>query len=197
MIKKKDNSMNTVAIFCGSKAGNNPIFVEHAQKVGQYLAEQGKTVIYGGGRTGLMGVIADSTLQAGGKVIGVIPTTLVDRELAHPQLTELHIVSTMHERKAKMAELADGFIALPGGAGTLEEIFEQWTWAQLGIHLKPCAFLNINDFYTPLLDMISKTVDTGFTQARFADHLFHSESIEEILEKFENYQAPEPKWGVQ
>ncbi|MCF8998649.1 TIGR00730 family Rossman fold protein [Acinetobacter nectaris] len=189
--------MNSIAIFCGSKAGNESIFIEQAQKVGAYLADQGKRVVYGGGRTGLMGVIADSALQAGGKVIGVIPTNLVDRELAHPQLTELHIVDNMHERKAKMAELADGFIALPGGAGTLEEIFEQWTWAQLGIHLKPCAFLNIHDFYTPLFDMIHRTVETGFTQARFAEQLFQSESIEEILEKFKNYQAPEPKWGVQ
>ena len=189
--------MNSIAIFCGSKAGNDSIFVQTAQDVGQRIAQQGKTLVYGGGRSGLMGVVADSALQAGGKVIGVIPEALVDRELAHPHLTEQHIVKNMHERKTKMSELADGFIALPGGAGTLEEIFEQWTWAQLGIHLKPCAFLNVAGFYDPLLAMIQTTVRQGFTHSRFADTLLVSDQIDVLLQQFEEYQAPQPKWGGQ
>ncbi|WP_343597943.1 TIGR00730 family Rossman fold protein [Acinetobacter sp.] len=188
--------MKSIAIFCGSKAGNQAIFIHTAQCVGQVLAKKGITLVYGGGRSGLMGTVADSALQAGGRVIGVIPTALVDKELAHPNLTELHVVRNMHERKTKMSELADGFIALPGGAGTLEEIFEQWTWAQLGIHAKPCGFLNVNGFYDPLLQMIQRTVDTGFTQSRFADALQVSDQIEGLVEKFELYHSPEPKWGV-
>ena len=188
--------MNSIAIFCGSKAGNDSIFVETAQQVGQKIAQQGKTLVYGGGRSGLMGVVADSALQACGKVIGVIPEVLVNRELAHPHLTELHVVNNMHERKTKMSELADGFIALPGGAGTLEEIFEQWTWAQLGIHLKPCAFLNVMGFYDPLLSMIQATVRQGFTHSRFADTLLVSDQIETLLAQFAQYQPPQPKWGM-
>lgn len=187
--------MNSVCIFCGSAVGADPAFIQAAQNTGKRIAEQGQILVYGGGRSGLMGVVADSALQAGGHVIGVIPTALVDRELAHPHLTELHVVKNMHERKTKMAELSDGFIALPGGAGTLEEIFEQWTWAQLGIHQKPCGFLNVKGFYDDLLKMIQGTVDYGFTQARFAEKLIASDDIEIILDQFEHYQAPTPKWG--
>lgn len=189
--------MKSIAIFCGSTLGTDAIFAETAQCTGQLIAEQGKTLVYGGGRSGLMGIVADSALAAGGKVIGVIPQGLVDRELAHPNLTELHVVTSMHERKTLMAELSDGFIALPGGAGTLEEIFEQWTWAQLGIHLKPCAFLNVEGFYDPLLQFIRLTTEKEFTRTRFTDALIHSASIEEILNQFEHYVAPQPKWGVQ
>ena len=187
---------NSIAIFCGSALGSDQIFSETARQVGHAIAEQGKTLVYGGGRSGLMGIVADSALEAGGQVIGVIPHVLVDRELAHQGLTELHIVKDMQERKLKMSALSDGFIAMPGGAGTLEEIFEQWTWAQLGIHLKPNAFLNVNGFYDDLLKFIQLTTDKGFSKARFTDQLIQSASIEDILNKFENYQAPEPKWGV-
>ena len=128
---KRFYTMKSICIFCGSSLGSNPIFQQIAQATGEAIAKQGKTLVYGGGRSGLMGVVADSALQAGGQVIGVIPRALVDRELAHPGLTRLYVVENMHERKTKMADLSDGFIALPGGAGTLEEIFEQWTWAQL------------------------------------------------------------------
>ena len=121
---------------------------------------------------------------------------MVDRELAHPDLTELHIVTSMHERKTLMADLSDGFIALPGGAGTIEEIFEQWTWAQLGIHLKPCAFLNVEGFYDSLLQFIQLTTDKEFTRSRFTNALINSASIDDILEQFENFTPPEPKWGV-
>ena len=188
--------MNSIAIFCGSSLGSDHSFADAAKLTGETIAKQGKTLVYGGGRSGLMGIVADSALAAGGQVLGVIPQGLVDRELAHPDLTELYIVKNMHERKTKMSELSDGFIALPGGAGTIEEIFEQWTWAQLGIHLKPCAFLNVDGFYDDLLKFIQLTTDKGFSKARFTDQLIQSASIEEILNKFENYQAPEPKWGV-
>ena len=188
--------MKSIAIFCGSSLGSDAIFAETAHHTGQLIAEQGKTLVYGGGRSGLMGIVADSALNAGGQVIGVIPQGLVDRELAHPHLTELYIVKNMHERKTMMADLSDGFIALPGGAGTIEEIFEQWTWAQLGIHLKPCAFLNIEGFYDHLLQFIQLTTEKEFTRSRFTDALIHSDSIESILNIFESFQAPEPKWGV-
>lgn len=188
--------MNSIAIFCGSALGTDAIFEKVARLTGETIAKKGKTLVYGGGRSGLMGIVADSALAAGGQVIGVIPQGLVDRELAHPHLTELYVVKDMHERKTKMSELSDGFIALPGGAGTLEEIFEQWTWAQLGIHLKPCAFLNVEGFYNDLFKFIQLTTDKGFTKSRFTDMLIESESVEEILDIFENYQAPEPKWGM-
>ncbi len=188
--------MNSIAIFCGSALGTDPIFEKIAVLTGETIAKQGKTVVYGGGRSGLMGLVADSALAAGGKVIGVIPQGLVDRELAHPHLTELHVVKDMHERKTKMSQLSDGFIALPGGSGTLEEIFEQWTWAQLGIHLKPCAFYNVDGFYDDLLKFIQSTADKGFTKPRFVETLVESDSIQQILEIFEHYQAPEPKWGM-
>mgnify|MGYP002652110844 CR=1 FL=1 len=186
--------MNSICIFCGSSLGNDPIYQHMAQATGQAIAAQGKTLVYGGARSGLMGVVADSALQAGGRVIGVIPDALVDRELAHQGLTELHIVNNMHERKTKMAELSDAFVALPGGAGTLEEIFEQWTWSQLGIHQKPCAFLNVDGFYDDLIKMIQGSVARGFSQARFVDSLIVAEQIEAILAAFSDYQPVTPKW---
>ncbi len=189
--------MNSIAIFCGSSLGTDPIFADVAKRTGETIAKQGKTLVYGGGRSGLMGLVADSALAKGGKVIGVIPQNLVDAELAHPHLTELYTVKDMHERKTKMSELSDGFIALPGGAGTWEEIFEQWTWAQLGIHLKPCAFLNVDGFYDDLFRFIQLSTDKGFSKARFTDALIESNSIEVILERFEHFVAPEPKWGAQ
>lgn len=188
--------MKSIAIFCGSSLGTDEIFAQTAEQTGRLIAERGQTLVYGGGRSGLMGIVADSALKAGGKVIGVIPQGLVDRELAHPDLTELHVVTSMHERKTLMADLSDGFIALPGGAGTIEEIFEQWTWAQLGIHLKPCAFLNVEGFYDSLLQFIQLTTDKEFTRSRFNDALIQSDSIEDILKQFESFTPPEPKWGV-
>lgn len=188
--------MKSIAIFCGSSLGTDEIFAQTAEQTGRLIAERGQTLVYGGGRSGLMGIVVDSALKAGGKVIGVIPQGLVDRELAHPDLTELHIVTSMHERKTLMADLSDGFIALPGGAGTIEEIFEQWTWAQLGIHLKPCAFLNVEGFYDGLLQFIQLTTDKEFTRSRFTNALINSASIDDILEQFENFTPPEPKWGV-
>ena len=153
--------MKSIGIFCGSSAGEHPLYLETARLVGRTLAQQGLALVYGGGKVGLMGAVADAALEAGGVVIGVMPRGLVEREIAHRGLTELHVVEDMHERKTKMAALADGFIALPGGAGTLEEIFEQWTWAQLGIHEKPCAFLNIKGYYDPLQAMVDNMVRKG------------------------------------
>jgi len=186
--------MNSICVFCGSSLGNDPIYQQMAQATGQAIAEQGKTLIYGGGRSGLMGVVADSALKAGGRVVGIIPNALVDRELAHKGLTELYVVDNMHERKTEMSEQADAFIALPGGAGTLEEIFEQWTWNQLGIHQKPCAFLNVGGFYDDLIKMIQGSVARGFSQSRFVDQLIVANDINEILTAFSTYQPATPKW---
>jgi uncharacterized protein (TIGR00730 family) len=136
--------MKAIGIFCGSSSGENPLYIETARDVGKILATADISLVYGGGKVGLMGAVADACLAHGGHVVGVMPRGLFEKEIAHQGLSELHVVENMHERKTKMAALSDGFIALPGGAGTLEEIFEQWTWAQLGIHHKPCAFLNIN-----------------------------------------------------
>ena len=187
--------MNSIAIFCGSSLGTDQHFADMAKLTGETIAKQGKTLVYGGGRSGLMGLVADSALAKGGQVIGVIPQNLVDAELAHPHLTELYTVKDMHERKTKMSELSDGFIALPGGPGTWEEIFEQWTWAQLGIHLKPCAFLNVDGFYDELFKFIQISTSKGFTKARFTETLIKSESILDILNQFEKFIAPEPKWS--
>ena len=186
--------MKSIAIFCGSAAGNNPVFIQTAQHVGRVLAENQIQLVYGGGKVGLMGAVADSVLAHGGQAIGVMPKALVDREIAHTGLSDLYVVENMHQRKMQMSELADAFIALPGGAGTLEEIYEQWTWAQLGTHAKPCAFLNVAGYYQLLLDMVKVMVEQGFTQQRYADMLIHKDNIEEILEAFRHYQAPPAKW---
>ena len=186
--------MNSICVFCGSSLGNDPIYQQIAQATGLVIAQQGQTLVYGGGRSGLMGVVADSAIAAGGQVIGIIPQALVDRELAHTGLTELYVVKDMHERKTKMAELADAFVALPGGAGTMEEIFDQWTWNQLGIHQKPCAFLNVEGFYDGLIQTIQDSVDRGFSQARFVENLIVADNIGEILTAFSVYQPATPKW---
>jgi uncharacterized protein (TIGR00730 family) len=186
--------MNSICVFCGSSLGNDLIYQQIAQATGLAIAQQGQTLVYGGGRSGLMGVVADSAIAAGGQVIGIIPQALVDRELAHTGLTELYVVKDMHERKTKMAELADAFVALPGGAGTMEEIFEQWTWNQLGIHQKPCAFLNVEGFYDGLIQTIQDSVDRGFSQARFVENLIVADNIGEILTAFSVYQPATPKW---
>src|SRR5215472_15798509 len=150
-----------ICVFCGSSPGNDPAFVDAARATGEVLVEHDIELVYGGARVGLMGAVADAVLVAGGKTTGIMPRALVVREIAHQGLATLHIVDTMHERKTMMSDLSDGFIALPGGAGTLEEIFEQWTWAQLGIHQKPCGFLNVKGYFDPLSDMIGRSVSEG------------------------------------
>lgn len=183
-----------IAVFCGSSSGKDPRFVETTQELGKYLAEQGIEVVYGGGNVGLMGTIATTVLDNGGKVYGVIPEYLKSKEIAHPNLTELHVVSDMHERKAKMAELADAFVALPGGAGTLEEIFEVWTWAQLGHHEKPCAFYNVMGFYEPLMSMVQQMSDAGFIRSQYIDMLIDADQPQELLAELRAYQPPQRKW---
>lgn len=186
--------MLSIGIFCGSAGGNHPAYLESARLVGEVLAKANITIVYGGGKVGLMGAVADAALALGGQVHGVMPRALVDREIAHRGLTQLHIVDDMHQRKHRMAELADGFIALPGGAGTFEEIFEQWTWAQLGIHQKPCAFLNVNGYYDPLKQMTRQMAAEGFIQQRYVDMLPFSEDLLTLIAFFKNYTAPQNKW---
>ncbi len=183
-----------IAVFCGSSSGENPEFVRATKDLGRYLAGNEIDLVYGGGKVGLMGTIADSFLENGGKVFGVIPEHLKEKEIAHKDLTELKVVSDMHERKATMARMADAFVALPGGAGTLEEIFEAWTWAQLGHHSKPCAFYNINGFYNPLIEMISKMSDSGFLKSQYAEMLIHTDRSEDLLVAIKSYKAPQQKW---
>jgi uncharacterized protein (TIGR00730 family) len=154
--------MRRLCVFCGSYPGRRAAYAEAAERLGRLLVEQQIGLVYGGGRVGMMGVLADSTLAAGGEVIGVIPQALVDRELAHPGLTELRVVASMHERKALMASLADAFVALPGGFGTFEEFCEATTWTQLGLHQKPCGLLNVEGFFDPLLQLFDHAMSEGF-----------------------------------
>ena len=184
-----------ICVFCGSRAGHNTLYTDAAREMGRTVAARQMDLVYGGGRVGLMGVIADAVLGAGGAVIGVMPQSLVDREIQHTGLTELHVVSTMHERKTRMAELADGFVALPGGAGTLEEIFEQWTWAQLGIHGKPCGFLNTHGYFDPLRDMVARMEGEGFLRPEHATMLAFESDPGAIIDAFQVYCAPVSKWS--
>ena len=152
----------SLCVYCGSRPGVEPAWAEQAVLVGQWIARHGGELVYGGGHNGLMGIVADAALQAGGRVVGIIPQALVDKEYAHRGCTELHIVQTMHERKHMMAERSDAFLALPGGIGTLEEFFEVWTWRQLGYHDKPIGLLNHHGFYDGLLEFLQQTVSSGF-----------------------------------
>ena len=152
----------SVCVYCGSRPGERPAYAEAATAVGQWIGQHGGQLVYGGGRTGLMGTVAEATRQAGGRVVGIIPQALVDREVANPLCDELHVVNTMHERKAMMGERADAFLALPGGIGTFEELFEIWTWRQLGYHDKPVGVLNCAGYYDRLLDFLRSCVQTGF-----------------------------------
>jgi len=156
----------SIAVYCGSRAGVSPAFARVAAQAGAWIGQRGGQLVYGGGKSGLMGVVADATLQAGGRVVGVIPTSLVERELAHRGCSELHVVDTMHERKRLMAERADAFVALPGGIGTLEELFEVWTWRQLGYHDKPIGLLNVDGYYDALLAFLAHSVQQDFMDTR-------------------------------
>ena len=173
--------MRSVAVYCGSSPGSNPAFRLAAETLGRTLAQGTCTVVYGGSHNGLMGVVADAALEAGGKVIGVIPDALVSREIAHRGLSELQVVPSMHERKARMNELSEAFVALPGGIGTLDEIVEMFTWTQLGIHRKPCAFLNIDGYYDSLLAFLRTMVGQGFLRQAQLDQLVVVERVEDLL----------------
>ena len=182
--------MKSITVFCGSSFGTDKIYEEQTFLLGQTLAKQNIQLIYGGSQTGLMGTVANGVLSENGKVIGVLPHFLQSKEIAHKNLTELIIVETMHERKTKMNDLCDGVIVLPGGYGTLEEFFEMITWAQLGLHKKPIGILNIDGFYDDLIKLIQTMVDKGFLKQVNKDMLLISESIDDLLEKMKNYEAP-------
>ena len=157
--------MKNLGVFCGSHSGRGEVYRSAADEFAREVARRGLTIVYGGGNVGLMGVVADAALAAGGRVIGVLPRFLQERELGHAALTELHLVDSMHERKAKMAELSDAFVALPGGLGTLEELFEAWTWMQLGLQHKPCGLLSVGGFFDPLLAFLDRASEEGFVTA--------------------------------
>ncbi|MFD2043000.1 TIGR00730 family Rossman fold protein [Ornithinibacillus salinisoli] len=181
--------MKTIAVYCGSSTGVDPIYMKEAKRLGEVLVENGLDLVYGGATVGCMGAVADAVMEAGGKVIGVIPEKLQNVELAHHQLTELHVTKTMHERKALMAEYADGFIALPGGSGTLEEWFEVFTWAQLGYHNKPCALLNINKYYSPLLSLFDHMIEQGFVKPAYKDLIVCENDPNELVNQLKEYQG--------
>jgi uncharacterized protein (TIGR00730 family) len=183
--------MKRLCVFCGANPGLDPAYRTAAQQLGQMLAQDGIGLVFGGGSVGLMGTVADAALDAGGEVIGVIPQALVDRELAHRRLRDLRIVSSMHERKALMADLSDGFIALPGGVGTLEELFEVWTWAHLGLHRKPCALLDVSGFYGGLGRFLDHVETEGFLRSGVRDMLLIERDPAALLAALRRYQAPQ------
>jgi uncharacterized protein (TIGR00730 family) len=187
--------MNRLCVFCGSSPGRDPAYLAVAAELGTLLAKRRIGLVYGGASIGLMGALADAAQAAGGEVIGVIPHALVEWEVAHAGLADLRIVASMHERKALMAELSDGFIALPGGIGTLEELFEVWTWAQLGSHSKPCALLNVLGFYDRLLGFLDFVVQEAFMRPIHRNMLLVGETPEGLLGEMARYRAPpETKW---
>lgn len=184
-----------VAVFTGSQSGP-PEHREAVAVFGRDLAQAGVGIVYGGGHVGLMGVVADAALAAGGEVVGVIPQHLVDDELAHPGLEHLEVVGSMHERKARMAELADAFVALPGAAGTLEELFEAWTWGMLGLHAKPTALFDVDGFWRPLTVQLRRMVDDGYLEGRRLDSLGVVHSAAALLEFVAGYEHPARKWSA-
>ena len=185
-------AIRSLCVFCGSSVGNRPEYSAAAAEVGRLLAERGIRLVYGAGNVGLMGILADAALAAGGDVVGVIPQMLVDRELAHRGLTELRIVGTMHERKALMAELSDGFLALPGGLGTFEELCEALTWSQLGIHAKPCGALNVCGFFDHLAALLDHAVQQGFVSEANRNLLGISNNAAELLDRLRQFQPAAP-----
>ena len=188
--------MKRLAVYCGSALPADPVYVESARQVGRTLAGRGVGVVYGGGRLGLMGAVADAALEAGGEVIGVIPEALVRAEVAHQGCTELHVVQTMHQRKALFTDLSDGFITLPGGVGTMDELWEAISWAQLGYHAKPVGLLNVAGFYDQLIAFNQHMIATGFIRPQHASILSHAETIEALLDKMAAYKAHEPIFAM-
>ncbi len=183
--------MKRICVFCGSSPGAKPDYIQAAKLLGRTLAQKHITLVYGGASVGLMGQVATACLEAGGEVIGVIPRSLVQMEVANTQLAQLEVVESMHERKARMAELSDGFIALPGGLGTLEEFCEVLTWAQLGMHQKPCGLLNICQYYDPLIDFLDRAVEQQFIELAHREMVQIDASVDGLLDKFETYQPPQ------
>jgi len=183
-------TLRSICVFCGASRGSNPIYEQAAQDLGRTLAANGIRLIYGGGAVGLMGVVADATMAAGGEVIGIIPQSLKDAEVGHTGLTRLEVVDGMHARKARMAELADAFIALPGGLGTLEELFEVWTWGQLGYHSKPLGLLDVNHFYSKLSHFLDHLVEEGFVRSQHREMLQRSDESQALIELLDAWQPP-------
>jgi len=187
--------MKRICVFCGSSTGRNPAYAEAAKRLGAALARRGLELVYGGGTVGLMGTVANAALAAGGRVVGVIPKALQLRELAHVNLTSLHVTGSMHERKARMAELSQGFIALPGGLGTLEEFAEIVTWAQLGIHARPCGLLDVDGYWRPLVTFLDHAVEEGFVSPLHRQLILIDTDPDVLLDRFAAWQPPTvEKW---
>ena len=187
--------MRAVCVYCGSNAGSRPLYAERAAALGTRLAREGLALVYGGGNVGLMGIVADAALAAGGEVVGVIPQQLVQWEVAHRGLTRLEVVANMHERKARMFDLSDAFVALPGGFGTLDEMFEMLTWRQLGLGDKPCAFLDVDGFYAPLVAMMDRMVEERFLHADQRRDLWHGDGLDALFAWMRAYRpAQASKW---
>lgn len=187
--------MERICVYCGSNPGRDEVYLDAAEELGRLLAEREIGVVYGGASVGMMGAMADAALDAGGEVIGVIPDALLEREVAHDGLTDLHVVGSMHERKREMVELADGFVALPGGLGTLEEIFEVLTWAQLGFHEDPCGLLDVADYYANLVAHLDGATEAGFVREHHREMILIESEPATLLDRFEAYEPPQvEKW---
>ena len=182
--------MKRVCVFCGSSPGGHPRFAELGRSVGTLLAERGLEIVYGGAMVGVMGALADAALAAGGRVHGVIPHALADKEIAHRDITELHYVETMHERKSLMYDLSDAFITLPGGIGTLSELCEVLTWAQLGLHKKPCGLVNLDGYFDDLISFLERAVTHRFVRRQHRSLLLVEDDIEQLLQRFQSWRAP-------
>ncbi len=182
--------LRRVCVYCASNDGALPEYVETARRLGRTLAERGHCVVYGGGRVGLMGALADAAIEAGGEVVGVMPHALVQREVAHLGLTALHIVDSMHERKAMLADLADAFITLPGGLGTLEEFFETWTWAQLGVHQKPVGLLDVKEYWQPLISLLEHAAQEGFVRGAPEEWLVIESDVDRMIDRLRAFHPP-------
>lgn len=180
----------SICVYCGANPGADPEFAEAARAVGHYLGKTGSRLVYGGGQVGLMGIVADATLEAGGTVTGIIPDFLHEAEVAHPRVEDMHIVSSMHERKQMMADAADAFLAMPGGIGTMEELFEAWTWSQLGRHEKPVGLLNVNGYYDQLLGFLDTMAANGFLRDKHRRMLIADSEIDPLMERINNYSHP-------
>jgi len=190
------STLKRICVFCGSSVGSRPQYAASARELGRMLAERGLGVVFGGGKVGLMGVLADAALAAGGEAIGVIPEALVAREIGHSGLTKLHVVRSMHERKTLMADLADAFIALPGGYGTFEEFFEAVTWTHLGIHKKPCGLLNVDGYYDALLALLGRAVADGFIREANRALVLDAPDVPTLLQKLETFRPAAAEFGI-
>jgi len=184
--------MKSLCVFCGSSSGIRPEYGVVARELGTLLARRGTELVYGGGRVGLMGALADAALAAGGRVVGVIPQMLLDKEVGHTGLSELHVVATMSQRKVLMGELAEAFIALPGGIGTMDELFEAWTWTQLALHRKPCGLLNFQGYYDPLVAFLDRSTQEGFLRPRHRAELLVDDDLPRLLDRLTDLAGHDP-----